>query len=190
MTPIVIRHPFRGFTLIELMVTVSILATLSAVAIPSFASILAKSKVQTMASSLHTTLNMARNHAITSQAVVMVCQASDSTLSKCVDQHPSNENWKHGWLIYQDDNSNNKFDHQDQLLRVFENGNMAVVFNQRGRLRFFPDGSARSAGFYICNNTSDVMRHVRLLYTGRSRIDKFLGKKQRTICEKHAQGTD
>ena len=44
-----------------------------------------------------------------------------------------------------------------------------LIFNQTGRLRFFPDGSARSAGFYICGADTTEFRHIKLLHSGRIR---------------------
>jgi len=172
-----------GFTLIELTITITIIAILTAVALPSFSNLLANSKVSNISHQLQTSLNMARNHAIMNQYNVIVCPASNKQLNECRSTYASNTNWQHGWLIYQDDNNNNELDAADQLLHVFKSNGAAVVFNQQGRLRFFPDGSARSAGFYICSDNSARMRHIYLLYSGRSRVDQNLTDQQRNICK-------
>ena len=179
------KSSIQGFTLLELTVTLSLLGIMSAVALPSFSTLLANTRVTNTANQLQTALNMARNHAIMNHLNIIVCRAANSQLSECEDDHPSNVNWHHGWMIYQDDNGNNKLDETDQLLHVFKNNGLAVVFNQRGRLRFFPDGSSRSAGFYICSKNSERMRHLYLLYSGRSRVDETLSEKQRATCKSH-----
>jgi len=175
-----------GFTFIELIITTSILAVISALAVPSLSSLLADVRIGNKTNELHTALVMARNHATINQHVVIVCRASNRDLNECASEYPSNVNWQHGWLIYEDQNRNNHLDKSDQLLHVFRNQDIAVVFNQRGRLRFFPDGSARSAGFYICSARSKRMRHLYLLYSGRSRVDDNLSEKQRAICKNHS----
>jgi len=180
------KNSIMGFTFLELIITLSMIGIMSAIALPSFSNLLANTRVTNTANQLQTTLNMARNHAVMNHLTIIVCRAANSQLSECEDEHPSNVNWHHGWMIYQDDNGNNELDEADQLLHVFKNNGPAVVFNQRGRLRFFSDGSSRSAGFYICAKNSERMRHLYLLYSGRSRVDKTLSEKQRTTCKSHA----
>lgn len=181
----VTKSSILGFTFLELTITLSLIGLVSAIALPSFGNLLANTRLTNTANQLQTSLQMARNHAIINHLTIIVCRAANSQLSECEDEHPSNVNWHHGWMIYQDDNGNNKLDASDQLLYVFKNNGLAVVFNQRGRLRFFPDGSSRSAGFYICGKNSEQMRHLYLLYSGRSRVDKTLSEKQRSICKSH-----
>jgi len=85
--------------------------------------------------------------------------------------------------VFEDLNDDNELNKNDNILYTNAlNGKINLVFNQRGRLRFFNDGSARSAGFYICNNNSKETRHIRLLHTGRSRTTDIQTKKQELIC--------
>ncbi|CDT81229.1 putative Type IV fimbrial biogenesis protein FimT [Vibrio coralliirubri] len=55
----------RGFTLLELLVTVSVLSILIAAAAPSFSSLLASSKLQRLAPEVHSFLITARSEAVT-----------------------------------------------------------------------------------------------------------------------------
>ena len=54
----------RGFTLLELMVTVAVLAILATVGIPSFVDLVQNNRVTTQANELVTALNVARTEAV------------------------------------------------------------------------------------------------------------------------------
>jgi len=172
-----------GFTIIEILLVTALTAIVLGLAIPSFNSLLANTKTRTKASLLHATLHNARVHAITAQTVVIVCAASSNNPRQCNNNYSANSNWASGWLAYQDNNRNNRLDDTDKILNTVSNEDVGVVFNQRGRLRFFADGSARSAGFYICNKHSETASHIRLLYSGRARMTDSLSKKQLSKCK-------
>lgn len=174
----------RAFTLIELLITVTIIAISISIAIPSFNALIEKTKLKTTALDLHSTLMHARNHAISNRVMVIVCQANGSNFEQCSPRRKRYDNWRNGWISYADLNKNNELDRKDEILSVHKaNGQTAVVFNQMGRLRFFPIGSARSAGFYMCSSNSSQTQYIRLLHTGRSRMSKELSPKQLLKCQ-------
>lgn len=173
----------RGFTLLELMVSVSLLGVLTAISAPKFSTFIANTKVRASANTLHTALYQARSYALTHQTTVIICAAANSRLDECEKNREANKQWHHGLILYADHNGNNRLDGNDSLIRQLElNDNVQVVFNQRGRLRFFNDGHARSAGFYVCGENSRKEAYIRLLHTGRARISAKLSKKQRSLC--------
>lgn len=62
----------RGFTMMELMIVVAIVAMLAAIAAPSFRETLANSRVKTVATDIHLSLMRARSEAIKRNADVTV----------------------------------------------------------------------------------------------------------------------
>jgi type IV fimbrial biogenesis protein FimT len=68
--------PGSGFTLIELMVAVAIVAILAALAAPSFRQLIASQRVKNASFDLVAGLSMARSEAITRNANVSVCLTS------------------------------------------------------------------------------------------------------------------
>jgi len=67
---------YRGFTLVELLVTISILSITMAIAIPNLSDFLVKLRVNNEISELHRLLLSARNAAITSESNVTICPLS------------------------------------------------------------------------------------------------------------------
>ncbi|WP_313320384.1 GspH/FimT family pseudopilin [Stenotrophomonas sp.] len=67
----------KGFSLVELVVTVAIAAILAAIAIPSFRSIINSSRLTSHANELVASLQLARSEAIKRNARVSVCGSAD-----------------------------------------------------------------------------------------------------------------
>jgi type IV fimbrial biogenesis protein FimT len=84
----------KGFTLVELMVAVSITLILLTMAVPSFNSTMMRMRASTVANSLISALNFARSEAISRNERVTLCPSSDQTNCK-----PAALNWDTGWLV-------------------------------------------------------------------------------------------
>ncbi|GEM_PF-1366895 len=63
----------KGFTLIELMVTIAVLAIIAMIAVPSFGQTLANSKLKRVAIELKSNLENARSQALLSRSPTVVC---------------------------------------------------------------------------------------------------------------------
>lgn len=173
----------NGFTLLNLLISTSIIAILTSIAAPSFASIISNGRISAASADLSTTLALSRNHALSTGVTVIVCHAKDNTMTQCSDSRERNTNWLNGIISYADINGDNTLDSHDQVLTTSQHhASISMVFNQTGRLRFFSDGSARSAGFYLCSNASEQQRHLRILHTGRARTQSTMGESQLNTC--------
>jgi type IV fimbrial biogenesis protein FimT len=73
----------RGFSLIELMVTVGLAAILFAFAIPSFRSVMANNRLVTQTNDMVGALQVARSEAITRNRVMTLCRTTAATATTC-----------------------------------------------------------------------------------------------------------
>jgi len=91
----------QGFTLIELMVTISVLAILLGLAVPSYRSFVTSNRLTAQANELVGDLSLARNEAASRSRNVRVCIAASST--SCAG---SGSDWAAGWIVWADNNNN------------------------------------------------------------------------------------
>lgn len=111
-----------GFTLMELMVTISIAAILLSVAIPSFTPTIASNRLTTYANELVTALNLARSEAVKRGLRITLCKSTNG--SSCT----GTDNWSQGWIIFTDQNNNAAYDSSTEtILRVQVNSASAVT---------------------------------------------------------------
>lgn len=172
-----------GFTLVEVLVTLVVLALLLVVGLPSLRDAIALNAVQSHIKSLNGALSAARSEAISRGIDVGVC--SSSTQTSC----SGSNDWSSGWIVFVDDGAGTgtKDDAtrngSEEIIQVYKyDGSNAVVVNASSgtgisKLRFTSRGFALdstgaplTATFRICDSDKNVSyaRAVLLEQTGRA----------------------
>lgn len=106
----------RGFTMIELMVVVAVVALLLAIGVPSFRSTIANHRATAATNEVLTSLRVARSEAIKTARYVTVCKSADG--ATCGDGAVQ---WEDGWIVFVNTGAGapGDVDAGDQIIRIY-----------------------------------------------------------------------
>ncbi|WP_305075871.1 GspH/FimT family pseudopilin [Microbulbifer sp. ALW1] len=158
----------KGFTLVELMVVITVLGIIAAVGVPSFRSMIQDYRIVTKTDDINAVLQFARAEAVRSGGGVGVSAMGDDVAN--------------GLRVYVDANDNDSFDNGELVLRVFdiENASLAVsadvggtdtanlqfTFNARGESNL-----ADKLTLGVCDDrTGNHGRQLEMLVSGAVRL--------------------
>lgn len=157
----------RGFTLLELMMAIAILAIVVGIGVPSFLSIIESNRVQTDTNTFFTSLIAARSEAVKRNQPVVLCKSANG--SSCV----TSGNWEQGWLLFVDQDADTVKDTGEPIVQVYaalsKDITVRAVNGSDDLLSYLPDGTLGLAEVFDVCIGSDTSRgrSIDISITGR-----------------------
>ena len=156
-----------GFSLIELIITLSIAAILATMAVPSFKQVMMNNRMATQVNELVGALMLTRNEAIKQKSKVTLCKSSNG--SSC-----GATGWEDGWVMFVDADGDHDIDSGEDILRIYAAlpGDSTLTWNNGNHIIFKPDGSSTNGTFKLCDSRGASKSHaVVISNTGRPHIE-------------------
>lgn len=118
-SPIRLRAPWhlRAFSLYDMLVTLTVVGTVSAFAIPSFQQLVASQRMSGAINTLVSALHLARSEAIRRGVRAALCPSADG--HACHNGGAGSTAWEDGYLLYIDLNGNHEFDADETAVWLF-----------------------------------------------------------------------
>ncbi len=135
----------KGFTALELIVTMAVVAILLAASVPAFKNYSWNLRMKTAVDALQTDLVLARGRAISHNIQTVICPATDS------DDCSGRSDWQDGWIVFTDLNRDRRKQDGEPLLRHAGAVAFLDINSSRSRthLRFYPNGTAPGSNISI-----------------------------------------
>lgn len=156
----------RGFTLVELMVVLTVAAILLALAAPSFSDMIMNNRQTVTINELIGDLNLARSEAIKRRQQVLVCPRAGNTCSTS-----ASPTWDQGWIVFADLDDDEALGASDSILRRREIGHQGftVRASSAASVQYLPSGALHpgtNQTFNFCDARGAT--HARALVLGAS----------------------
>lgn len=159
-----------GLTLVELMITLIVIAIALTLAVPGFTNFIRENRITSQANEFLVSLTFARSEAIKRGRPVSVCASGDQ--ASC----SGSNDWDAGWIVFTDnDGTEGELDGADELLRVHGSLPGSTLTSDGGGdyVRFDGDGLADVAEDFTLDPVGcdgDQVRAIAMGATGRASI--------------------
>lgn len=168
------RNFSAGYTVLELMVTVSIAALLLVMGIPSLQGFKQQQLMKAALASLQNDLMMGRSEAVHLNTRVVSCPGTPQ------DGCSGASDWSGGWIVFADSNADRSRQPSEPLVRHGQGFENMKISGTAGRtdIRFHPDGSSPGSNGSItfCGlGGPDQARKLIISNLGRVRRDSAAG---------------
>jgi type IV fimbrial biogenesis protein FimT len=174
--------PAGGFTLVELMVTIAVVAIMVAIAVPSFDTLMQRNRMATAANEIVSALQTARMEAVRRNRRAVLCPTTDGRTCAGTD-----------WLrmvVFVDDNANATPDAGEAIIREVQaaRSDLGITAGSaNNRIWFRPDGrvsvgAANTATLALTSSKLPAGESRRLIEVAVSRVSVCTASGTATTC--------
>ncbi len=160
----------NGFTLVELLMTLSIAVILMATVTPGLISLLRDNQMTALHNDLMSDLAITRSTAVTRGNNATLCPSNTSG-NQCLKKA---QIWSYGWLVFDDLDNDGTIDTNETILATKNKlSSRLKMIGNTDRITFDPEGSAYgfSAQFAFCDSRGEEgKRGMIVSNSGRSRV--------------------
>lgn len=167
----------KGFTLVELVITLAVAGVLLGIGVPNFQNFVKNNRMVSQTNEIMADLNYTRSEALKRSRNVHICKTSDPKAVTPVCNATTSDAWTKGWLIWADENGNNVLDNSpvNELLRINEGASGSITIKTtnadiKNEVIFTKLGLLSNLGgtFNLCDDRgSSKGRVVSITTTGR-----------------------
>lgn len=163
----------QGFTLIQLMTVIAIIAVSLGIGIPSVSAMVQINRMATAMNTLSANFALARSEAVTRNQEIVICKSRDGVF--CTRKG----GWEQGWIIFEDSNGNESRDKEEKRFWVQDTLPPGIkisfsAFRSDNYVHYWATGFTKMNGTFIfCQqNRSELTRALILNKIGRLRKSK------------------
>lgn len=158
----------KGVTLLEMMMTIAIVAIVLTVVAPSIQSLLIKNRVVADTNELSSVIQFARNVAIDEQANTVICPSAD--FQNC------SVNWNNPKIVFIDDNNNASRETSEALIVATQQASAENVISGPSTIISFDGSGAANNTFSIklchSSDTAGYARQLDINLQGRVKLSQ------------------
>lgn len=165
-----------GFTLLELMIAITVLGVLLGIGVPAFNETIRNNRATAQTNDFVAALSVARNEASKRGLPVSICAANPA---RTACEAPDASDWANGWLIFTDRTGAGAVDAGDEILQQSRSimDGLQLTSNAVGFARFGANGAPTEAvdiTFDVVHSqcTGSNRRQIQLERTGRVNTTK------------------
>lgn len=182
-------HAARGFTLLELLISLGLVAVLAGMAVPTLAHMRTEQRINAAANAMRDSIALAKSQALQLGQTVIIapagCVPTASTNLSAILTPPTvsatlNSAWRCGWVVVSDVNDNSQVDINDALLRRVSDIQGVVLSNnvRDAMLRVAPSGVVSPMqSLQFCPDTNaqwvNYARKLIVAISGRTRSESL-----------------
>lgn len=157
------------FTLVEILVSLSVLGVLVSVGVPPLLSFMEDAQLNGDTNDMYYSLFLARSEAVTRNSTVSLCKINPNSPDNCANS----ESWQSGWIAFVDPDADGVRDAGETILNVYAGMKINSAVSSADFANFIsylPSGSTNTNGtINICIN-SNVAQDIFINATGHPRV--------------------